>query len=220
MRLVGGSTANEGRVEVYHRLYTLYSKFQIDFPYQSLHCSDVWGTVCDKAWDMQDADVVCRQLGYPGASGYRSSATFGEGSGIVWMDNVQCNGEEQSLSTCNFNGWRSDCDHSQDAGVVCCESCAWGYHWLLIECISCVLVTSLSPGDIRLDGSTKGFEGRVEIYYRYGCKQGQRVNDGMNSDRSMNGAELNQTGLHDCTSPCHMTGWFSQSGLIQSVNIM
>jgi hypothetical protein len=125
VRLVGGSTANEGRVEIYY--------------------SDEWGTVCDDDWDMQDADVVCHQLGYPGASGYRTSATFGKGSGMVWIENVHCSGQETSLVRCGFNGWGSDCDHSSDAGVVC--------------------FTSLSPGDIRLDGSTTGYEGRVEIYY-------------------------------------------------------
>ena len=45
VRLVGGNTAFEGRVEI---------------------CvgDDTWGTVCHDSWSTTDANVVCRQLGY------------------------------------------------------------------------------------------------------------------------------------------------------------
>ena len=100
VRLVGGSGPYEGRVEVYH--------------------NGVWGTVCDDGWDLRDATVVCRQLGYDTAVGARRHAAFGEGSGRIWYANVNCNGHEANLAQCGHNDLGvHNCSHSQDAGVIC-----------------------------------------------------------------------------------------------------
>ncbi|XP_013421258.1 deleted in malignant brain tumors 1 protein-like [Lingula anatina] len=101
VRLVGGTRAGEGRVEVFH--------------------NGKWGTVCDDGWDDIDARVVCRMLDYkPTYSVSFSGSHFGRGTGSILMDNVACSGNESSIQDCGHNGWRShDCDHFKDAGVRC-----------------------------------------------------------------------------------------------------
>ena len=79
-----------------------------------------WGTICDDLWGLQNAEVVCRQLGYDGALSAPRAAAFGRGTGPIWLDNVGCFGNEKSISQCRHQGWGVEsCGHSKDAGVVC-----------------------------------------------------------------------------------------------------
>ena len=83
--------------------------------------NNVWGTVCDDVWGNIDAQVACNQLGYnsPGAT----AITLGDvtdGTGQIWLDNVQCAGTETRLIDCPRNALGShNCGHSEDAGVNC-----------------------------------------------------------------------------------------------------
>ena len=107
LRLVGGSRSWEGRVEVLH--------------------NNIWGTICDDSWDMNDARVICRQLGFCGAISSPGSARFGAGRGKIWLDDVNCQGNETSVVHCGHRGWGiNNCVHSEDASVVCYEPSSGG----------------------------------------------------------------------------------------------
>ena len=83
--------------------------------------NSIWGTVCDNGWDINDARVVCRQLGFPNVDSAPHSAHFGAGSGKVWLDDVNCLGNEASIENClQPNAWGShNCRHSKDASIIC-----------------------------------------------------------------------------------------------------
>ena len=87
----------------------------------SLYYNGQWGSVCDDEWDINDAHVVCRMLGYPRALTFTANSTFGGAQdGPIWLDEVNCTGNENTLAACPHFGWgNSDCDHTGDAGVIC-----------------------------------------------------------------------------------------------------
>ena len=105
LRLAGGSSYLEGRVEVFH--------------------NGRWGTVCSDLWDDRDAAVACRQLGYQGGTAVvRSPRRFGEGTGPIYLDDVQCRGNESRLIDCPRRGLarnigHHNCLHLEDAGAIC-----------------------------------------------------------------------------------------------------
>uniref|UniRef100_UPI00398F13BB scavenger receptor cysteine-rich domain-containing protein DMBT1-like n=1 Tax=Pristiophorus japonicus TaxID=55135 RepID=UPI00398F13BB len=138
VRLVNGTNMCSGRVEVYRK--------------------SVWGTVCDKDWDVNAASVVCRLLNCGTALSATRGAYYGEGTGHIWLDDVRCNGTEPALDQCSANpSVVNNCTHSKDAGVTCS-----------------------GPVPIRLVNGTNMCSGRVEVYRKsiWGtvCDNGWDVN--------------------------------------------
>ncbi|KAM9282871.1 LOW QUALITY PROTEIN: scavenger receptor cysteine-rich domain-containing protein SCART1-like [Cariama cristata] len=101
VRLVSGAGCCAGRVEIF---------------YQGS------GTVCDDGWDLSDAAVICHQLGHGGVVEAVGSTWFGEGSGQIWLDGVNCSGAETALWDCPARPWgQHECEHKEDAGVICSD---------------------------------------------------------------------------------------------------
>ena len=104
VRLVDGPNKYEGRVEVYH--------------------NGEWGTVCDYGWNLNEAQVVCSELGFGKAIDVKHSAFYGKGSDRIWLNNLDCVGTELTIGNCLHQGWnvthycrlRTD---AGDAGVIC-----------------------------------------------------------------------------------------------------
>ncbi|XP_064424023.1 scavenger receptor cysteine-rich domain-containing group B protein-like [Latimeria chalumnae] len=100
IHLVNGRSACEGRLEIFH--------------------NGAWGTVCGDGWDMSETSIVCQQLDCGKALGYKHNAYYGQGTGAILMDDVNCNGSEPRLADCSSYGWGiHNCDHSKDIGVIC-----------------------------------------------------------------------------------------------------
>ncbi|XP_077640550.1 scavenger receptor cysteine-rich type 1 protein M130-like [Lonchura striata] len=102
LRLADGSSPCAGRVEV---------KLQGE-----------WGSVEDDVWDMEDAEVVCQQLGCGSASGaYFARESFGTGDGLCNLVLVDCSGHEATLWDCGIRGWGpyNGSDRNWETAVVC-----------------------------------------------------------------------------------------------------
>lgn len=106
IRLHGGETHYEGGVEI--------------------KLNGTWGTICDDFWGIEEANVICRMLNFTEGALSTQCCGFYNGYGIaekIWLDDVHCDGDEQSIAECRHGGWGShNCRHTEDVGVVCKHS--------------------------------------------------------------------------------------------------
>ena len=98
VRLVDGSSYNEGRVEVYY--------------------NGDWGTVCNDGWNENYASLVCTQLGF---GSFGKVTDYGPGSGTQILEKVLCTANDTILGSCGHYGVgiTVECNHNNDVGVKC-----------------------------------------------------------------------------------------------------
>ncbi|XP_064596276.1 deleted in malignant brain tumors 1 protein-like isoform X1 [Liolophura sinensis] len=124
--------------------------------------SGVWGTVCDGRSDKLTANTLCRILGY--SRGYPvNNAGFGAGTGVIWLDDVACSGNETRISQCSHRPWGGYiCRHDDDLGLVCSNDTTESYPLRLVNG----------------EESSSGVTGRLEVFYSgtWGTVCDHRVN--------------------------------------------
>ncbi|XP_055592888.1 lysyl oxidase homolog 2B-like [Uranotaenia lowii] len=145
IKLVGGRGDFEGNVEIFH--------------------SGRWGGICDDEWDSSEAEVICRQLGFPGFVKATHSGHFGMAKRKFWMDNLFCGGKEKEISQCHFDGWgHNDCEPSEAAGVICKQEVEpTSTAKPVPEVFKPKKVRLHQELDVRLAGGRVPSEGRVEV---------------------------------------------------------
>ena len=167
---MGGNSQTEGRVEIFH--------------------DGRWGTVCDDSWNIDDANVVCRELGFQRAISAPGFSSFGSGTGqvgIPWVGGAL----HHVTFLCLRSGWTRWDARVQSRAYSPARTATGAATTAVIQrtplssapvsapqrqpCCP-IAVTQLSvppptadippnPYPLRLEGSQKESEGRVEIFY-------------------------------------------------------
>uniref|UniRef100_A0A4W3GAN6 SRCR domain-containing protein n=1 Tax=Callorhinchus milii TaxID=7868 RepID=A0A4W3GAN6_CALMI len=154
LRLESGVSRCDGRVEIYHH--------------------GTWGRLLDDSWNISDGDVICRQLNCGSAISVYNSSQYGEGTGPVWINNVQCVGTETHLWNCPYSTVASSSGSSSDVGVLCSGEILLPVY--LPQTKLPAPISSVLPSiklclrlaedvQIRLMDGGSSCAGRVEIYY-------------------------------------------------------
>ena len=79
-----------------------------------------WGTVADDAWDMDDAEVVCQQLGCGSAAHTIFTSQILEAHSTLMLVHVNCKGTEKAIWDCNIKRWGPySLRRTYNASVVC-----------------------------------------------------------------------------------------------------
>ena len=106
IRLQGSTSPYAGRVEVFY--------------------TGVWGAISVSKWDINDATVICRQLGYSGGAEVAlMNDVYGLVRGPVWIANLQCTGSESNVMECVHDGLGNKTElqrRAYTANVICKDS--------------------------------------------------------------------------------------------------
>uniref|UniRef100_A0A671P362 Lysyl oxidase homolog n=1 Tax=Sinocyclocheilus anshuiensis TaxID=1608454 RepID=A0A671P362_9TELE len=137
--------------------------------------------------------VVCRELGFGTAKEALTGARMGQGMGTIYMNEVQCRGDEKSLWDCPHKSITAeDCKHMEDASVIC------NIPYMGFE------------KSIRIMGGRTDHEGRVEVQVK--SRWGTVCSDNWTTREAM--VACRQLGLRYCL---HETWYWDSSNVAEMV---
>ncbi|XP_063971131.1 scavenger receptor cysteine-rich type 1 protein M130-like [Lytechinus pictus] len=84
-----------------------------------VYIDGAWGTICASDWDMNDAEVVCRELGKGYPNTITVSGTLPSFAGPKCISSVKCYGHEERLSDCIIPSKITRANGNNDKGIVC-----------------------------------------------------------------------------------------------------
>ena len=83
-----------------------------------------WGKICRNKWNIDDAEVICRQLGFKRAvAEFIGSDVKDEDSLPFVMSEVACTGDESELASCDRTDGKLnvDCQKGDKGAQALCE---------------------------------------------------------------------------------------------------
>ena len=100
IKLSGSSVEHAGRIEI---------------------CMEGIQTIlCDDSWDIKDAQVACRELGYPPYGAVPTYNCYTDSQLSFGITHINCTGNEEHLVNCSHsNASLYNCNSHKEAGVVC-----------------------------------------------------------------------------------------------------
>jgi hypothetical protein len=107
-----------------------------------------WGGICSDRWMTEDAQVVCKQLGYSSDGAVPLTDNYYGSSSVeaIHLHGVQCTGDESYLFQCNTSNI-GECTHQQVIGVACqgiVLVCMRYPLYLAIHCVKTIIQLSHS----------------------------------------------------------------------------
>ena len=101
IRLTGGSTPYEGRVELF--------------------VDGQWGTVCSmEEVTTAEAETLCNSLGFGPPQSVVSGSLYGDDTDIpITVTSLVCQGTQDDFTECTLRNQPSSCTHDNDIGLIC-----------------------------------------------------------------------------------------------------